>query len=101
MPTPDRFPGEREDEAIVLDDRSSGVDPGPPAKAGEIRRVSESYQAYEAATGAFDIREDNRIRRELARDLIIIPGTTHVHTKMIIPAGRSVVIQAEGELMLV
>ena len=47
--TPDRFPGPREDEAIVLEDQA--LEPGP----GEIRNVAGTLKAADSQ-GVFELR---------------------------------------------
>lgn len=53
--TPDRFPGAREDEALVLDD--TGVDP---SALGEIRRNGSDIKAFDG-TGVFNLRQTGTV----------------------------------------
>ena len=92
--TPDRFTGDREDSAIVLEDRTAD---GAPTTPGELRRLGDSFQAVGDDGEPFDIREDNRIRRALARATTIRAGMTHTFRNLEIPNGLELIIEDGGE----
>ena len=73
--TPDRFPGPREDEAVLLEDQA--VDPAP----GEIRRVAGTLKAADAE-GVFSLRGLTATEHD-ALDTLVHRLTENAHLEIV------------------
>lgn len=92
--TPDRFPGVREDEGIILSDEST-----QPSQVGELRNDGGDFYAQDNL-GVFNLRQDGVIVRLISADLTIVAGTTRLHRETVIANGVEVTIEDTGELLV-
>lgn len=96
--TPDRRPGELEDEGILLED--TGADP---TTTGGIRYNAGSFKMRDG-TGVFNPRTGGAsgiiITRAITVDLTIVTGTTHLQREPVVSDGVTVTAQDGGELLV-